>query len=199
MGIPDRSLIDLIVKFRSWISWVASDSKGFEMLTSDSKMGCCCCECNMKLSQNSYSCRSCGGWVCGKCIRGYELPVVELGSGGSMSIKWCKLCSGKRGEDVVTGRKSGGSSKKVHPAVSPLESPRESPEPPSPPPPPPCFGSSGEGIRSKSIRSDRLAHYLETREYGYSPNAIISSRSMMMLSSFSGHPSPVSVRGSPYR
>ncbi|XP_050272077.1 putative 1-phosphatidylinositol-3-phosphate 5-kinase FAB1C [Quercus robur] len=198
MGIPDRSLINLIVKFRSWFSWVASDSKGFEMLTSDSKMGCCCCECNMKLSQNSYSCRSCGRSVCGKCIRGgYELPVVELGSGGSMSIKRCKLCTGKGAEDVITGRKGGGSSKKVHPAVSPLESPRESPEPPSPPPP--CFCSSGEGIRSESIRSDQLAHYLETREYGYSPNAMISRRSMMMLSSFSGHPSPESVRRSPYR
>ncbi|KAL0000184.1 hypothetical protein SO802_019786 [Lithocarpus litseifolius] len=197
MGIPDRSLIDLIVKFRSWFSLVASDSKGFEMLTSDSKMGCCCCECKMKLSQNSYSCRSCGRWVCGKCIQDSELPVVELGSGGSMSIKWCKLCSGKRGKGVITGRKGGGSSEKVHPDVSPLESPRESPEPPSPPPP--CFCSSGEGIRSESIQSDRLAHYLETQEYGYSPNAMINSRSMMMLSSFSGHPSPVSVRRSPYR
>ncbi|XP_075633057.1 putative 1-phosphatidylinositol-3-phosphate 5-kinase FAB1C [Castanea sativa] len=197
MGIPDRSLTDLIVKFRSWVSWVASDSKGFEMLTSDSKMGCRCCECNMKLSQNSYSCRSCGRWVCGKCIRGYEVETGAGVGGGSMSIKWCNFCSGKRGEGVIMGRKGGGSSEKVHPAVSPLESPRESPEPPSPPPP--YFCRSGEGIRSESIRSDRLAHYLETREFGYSPNAMISSRSMMMLSSFSGHPSPESVRRSPYR
>ncbi|KAF3954331.1 hypothetical protein CMV_020307 [Castanea mollissima] len=176
---------------------LASDSKGFEMLTSDSKMGCRCCECNMKLSQNSYSCRSCGRWVCGKCIRGYEVEMGAGVGGGSMSIKWCNFCSGKRGEGVIMGRKGGGSSEKVHPAVSPLESPRESPEPPSPPPP--CFCRSGEGIRSESIRSDRLAHYLETREFGYSPNAMISSRSMMMLSSFSGHPSPESVRRSPYR
>lgn len=177
MGITDSSLLDLIQKVRCWISWVASKqpclSRNFEMSDKACKM---CCECKTSLTEISdrYHCQSCGGWLCGKCIRGYEFVVVESDSvkskgaeGGRGTIKSCKSCSNG-------GRKF---SEKVHPSASPQESPRESPEPPSP-----CF-------------SDHLVHYLETREYGYSPHAM-TSRSMP---SFSGHPSPVSVRHSPCR
>lgn len=160
-----------------------------------SDKGCkMCCECKTTLTEIShrYHCQSCGGWLCGKCIRGYEIVVEESDSvkskaeGGGGTIKSCKSCSnGARREG---GRKC---SEKVHPSASPQESPRESPEPPSP-----CFSERIScSMNSESIHSDHLAHYLETREYGYSPHAM-TSRSM---TSFSDHPSPVSVRHSPCR
>ncbi|KAB1208192.1 putative 1-phosphatidylinositol-3-phosphate 5-kinase FAB1C [Morella rubra] len=154
-----------------------------------------CCQCNMNLadSPHRYHCQSCGRWLCGNCIRGYDVLVLKLdmktkAEGGVGTIKSCKFCS-----DAVRlegGRKS---SEKVHPSASPQESPRESPEPPSPP----CFGGKGIGcsLNTELIQTNHLARYLETREYEYSPHAM-TSRSM---TSFSGHPSPVSIRPSPCR
>lgn len=189
MGIPDTSLTDLLQKVKSWISWGVSDlspsslSGEFQMPNNGLKM---CGECNSNFSGlfNGYHCQSCGRWSCVKCARGYESPAVAIESHGvrsngdySESIKSCKFCIGFRVKREG-GRKN---SEKVHPS----ESPRESPEPPSP-------SFSGE-----SIQSDRLAHYLESRDCGYSPLAV-SNRSRSMTS-FSAHPSPVSIRHSPSR
>ncbi|KAF5451008.1 hypothetical protein F2P56_031313 [Juglans regia] len=197
MGVPDSSLLDLIKKVRSWISWVASDklylSGEFEMSDNTCKM---CCECNTNLAgiSHRYHCQSCGRGMCGKCIR-VELSVFESYSfkskaeGGEGTIKSCRFCSD------VSLRCEGGrkSSEKVHPSASPQESPRESPEPPSPS----CFDGEriGCSMNRESNRSDHLAHYFETREYGYSPHAMARRR----ITSFSGHQSPVSVRHSPCR
>ncbi|XP_062111069.1 putative 1-phosphatidylinositol-3-phosphate 5-kinase FAB1C [Humulus lupulus] len=175
MGIPDTSLLDLIVKVKSWLYREASDiqcfSGEFEMPENGNNM---CCECHTNFSNHSqrYGCQSCGRWFCGKCIPGYESLVIE----SSGIIKFCKFCSetGMRG---VVGTKV---SEKVHPSASP----RGSPEPPSP-----CF--HGERIKcsadTESIQSDHFSRYLEVQDCGCSPHAITSG----VTSSFSAHPCPV--------
>lgn len=183
MGIPDSSLLDLIEKFRSWISWGGRDlqclSGEFEMPDNCSKM---CCECNTNFTSTShrYHCQSCGQWFCGKCIPVSGLDGLQSnGDSEGSAIEYCKFCSEVRLRREC-GRKY---SEKVHPSASP----RESPEPPSP-----CF--NGERIKctadSESIQSDRFAQYFEARDCGYSPYASGS------MTSFSDHPSPVHVHHS---
>uniref|UniRef100_A0A6N2MXB7 Uncharacterized protein n=1 Tax=Salix viminalis TaxID=40686 RepID=A0A6N2MXB7_SALVM len=101
-------------------------------------------------------------------MRGYQSNVVKSNGDFGEAIKYCKYCNG------VTVKRDGGreNNEKVHPT----DSPRGSPEPPSP------------SFSAASIQSDHLAHYLESRDCGFSPNTI-TSRS---VTSFSGHPSPVS-------
>uniref|UniRef100_A0A3N7FK44 1-phosphatidylinositol-3-phosphate 5-kinase n=2 Tax=Populus trichocarpa TaxID=3694 RepID=A0A3N7FK44_POPTR len=131
-----------------------------------------CSECHSNNNQffNGYHCQSCGKWLCFNCMRGYQ----SNGDFGE-AIKSCKFCNG------VTVKRDGGrkNSDKVHPT----DSPRGSPEPPSP------------SFSAEPIHSDRLPLYLESRDCGFSPNAI-TTRSM---TSFSAHPSPVSVRRSSSR
>ncbi|KAF3432202.1 hypothetical protein FNV43_RR26941 [Rhamnella rubrinervis] len=183
MGIPDSSLLDLIEKVRSWISWGGRDlqclSGEFEMSDNCSKM---CCECNTNFTSTShrYHCQSCGRWFCGKCMPGSGLDDLQSnGDSEGSAIKYCKFCS-----EVRLRRECG---RKYSEKVYPSASPRESPEPPSP-----CF--NGERIKctadSESIQSDRFAQYLEARDFGYSPYASGS------MTSFSAHPSPVNVRHS---
>lgn len=177
MGIPDTSLLDLIVKVRSWLYREARDlqsfSGEFEMPENGSNM---CFECHTNLSNLSHRhhCQSCGRWFCGKCIPGYESPVIE--SNGT--IKFCKYCN-EMGVRGGVGRKY---SEKVHPSASP----RESPGPPSP-----CV--KGESIKcsadTESVQSDHFSRYLDARDYGYSPYAVTSGG----VASFSAHPSPVCV------
>ncbi|KAL5553392.1 hypothetical protein UlMin_040793 [Ulmus minor] len=183
MGIPDTSLLDLIVKVRSWIYWGASDlhclSGEFEMPSNSGKM---CCECNSSLTNlcNRFHCQSCGRWFCGKCIPDYESLVIDPDGEksnsevGESTIKYCKFCSEMRLRQEVVRK----CSDKVYPSASP----RESPEPQSP-----CFG--GERIKcsidNESIQSDHFSRFVDPRDYVYSLNA---------MTSFSAHPSPVSNR-----
>lgn len=183
MGIPDRSLPDLIEKVRSWISRGTSDFRSLsgelDMPGNSCKM---CCDCNTDTSGigHRYHCQSCGRWICGKCIQGGEWDGLKSSNEvGENTIKFCKFCS-----QVILRREGGRKcSEKVHPSASP----RESPEPPSP-----CF--SGETIKcsadDESTQSDHLSQYLEARDIGYSPHAVKS------MTSFSSHPSPVAVRPS---
>ncbi|XP_015578964.3 putative 1-phosphatidylinositol-3-phosphate 5-kinase FAB1C [Ricinus communis] len=166
MGIPDTSLTDLLVKVKSWISWGASDLPSSSLSCELDQMPKMCCECNTNFTAglcNGYNCRSCGRWLCVKCAVIEESQVVKSNGDHSEGIKSCKFCNG------IPMRREGGrkSSEKVYPS----DSPRESPEPPSP-------SYSGE-----SVQSDRLSHYLESRDCGYSPLAV-SSRSM---TSFTAH------------
>ncbi|KAM1520668.1 hypothetical protein ACFX10_011018 [Malus domestica] len=184
MGIPDRSLLDQIDQVRSWISGGSSYlrvlSGEFDMPCNGCKM---CCDCNTNTTGIGprYHCQSCGRWICGKCIQGSEWDGIEISDeDGESSIKFCKFCS------LARLRKEGGrkNSEKVHPSASP----RESPEPPSP-----CC--SGETVKcyadnDESIRGDHFVKILEAHDCGYSPHA---ERSM---TSFSSHPSPISVRQS---
>ncbi|XP_015882443.3 putative 1-phosphatidylinositol-3-phosphate 5-kinase FAB1C [Ziziphus jujuba] len=188
MGIPDSSLLDLIEKVRSWISWGRRDlqclSGGFEMPDNCSKM-CCECHTNFTNTCHRFHCQSCGQWFCGKCIPHHGLDSLKGNAEGEESIiKFCKLCS-EISLRKECERKYG---EKVHPSVSP----RESPEPPSP-------SFSGERIKcsadGESIQSDHFARYIEARDYGYYPHAMTSGS----MSSFSAHPSPVHVRRSSSR
>ncbi|KAK1551915.1 hypothetical protein Q3G72_007192 [Acer saccharum] len=178
MGIPDSSLLDLIEKVRSWISWRASDLSclpgEFEMPQNGCKM--CCCECAAKFSEscNVYHCQSCGRWLCGNCCNDQSSSGAVVSS--RESTKSCRFCDGIISARHGCGRKY---CEKVHPSVSP----RESPEPPSP--------SSSIEQKGERGQSDRLAHYLESRDCGNSPQAV-TSRSKSMTS-FSAHPSPISV------
>lgn len=183
MGIPDRSLLDLIEKVKSWVSRRARESRclsgEFDMPSNGCKM---CCDCNTNTTDigHRYHCQSCGRWICGKCIQGCEWGGIKSNDEVGESItKFCKFCSRVRLRRE-SGRKY---SEKVHPSASP----RESPEPPSP-----CF--SGETVKcsvdNESIHSDQFSKFLEARDCGYSPHAV---RSMTM---FSSHPSSISVRRS---
>lgn len=179
MGIPDNSLLDLILKVRPWLYWGgASDLQRFsgELEMPDKSCNMCCeCHANFTDAFHRYHCQSCGRWFCGKCILGSESHRVE--TNGNL-VSCCKLCSEMQVRREV-GRKY---SEKVHPSVSP----RESPEPPSP-----CFG--GERIKcpagGESVQSDHFSRYIEARDYGHSPHAVASGS----VTSFSAHPSPVSV------
>lgn len=180
MGIPDTSVLDLIVKVGSWLhlggaSYLQCISGEFEMRNSGNNT-CGDCHINFTDMCHRYHCQSCGRWFCGKCI-----PAFESSNGGLVSesvIKYCKSCSEIRGRREV-GRKY---SEKVHPSASPCGSP----EPPSP-----CF--SGERIKcpvgSESIQNDKFSRYLDARDCGFSPHAATCGS----VTSFIAHPSPVSI------
>ncbi|KAG7586624.1 Phosphatidylinositol-4-phosphate 5-kinase core [Arabidopsis thaliana x Arabidopsis arenosa] len=110
MGIPDGSLLDLIVKVRSWITLDSSDSlclssskQGFETMPIVSKM---CHDCGTKVEQG-YCCLSCGSCWCKSCSDSTEESKMKL----------CRECDGEVHE--LRGK----SYDKVHP--------RDSPDPPS--------------------------------------------------------------------
>ena len=197
MGTHDSSIKDLIEKVRSWISWGASDlscfvGEEFGMLNNGVCKKMCCCECDMKFVDefsHRYCCQNCGRWLCSKCVERYEIPVVVVDQSDSvkgnttdfsrmMSVKSCKFCC----DGVNTRRESGG--RKYYEKVHPSESPLESPEPPSP-----C------SVNSESIKNDNLAQYLEARDCGFSLHTLTGKS----MTSFSTHPSPVSIRQSPCR
>lgn len=177
MGIPDSSLLDLIEKVRSWISWGGSDlqvlSDKIDMLNNSScKM---CCECNRNFNEMStkYNCKSCGRWLCGKCIRGCDLlPDLESDNPEFRdTVSCCKFCS----DDV--NMKHEGQRKciqKVHPSASPQESPRQSPEPPSP-----SFSVLSERTSSPLNcdlnQRNHFERYFQNQDYGYYPYSMASS------------------------
>nr|XP_016464783.1 PREDICTED: putative 1-phosphatidylinositol-3-phosphate 5-kinase FAB1C isoform X1 [Nicotiana tabacum] len=173
MGVPDSSLLDLIEKVRTWISWVMSDPTslaGRRKMDADSCKTCY--ECKMKFTDSylKFHCLSCSRVFCNDCVRIFgSSDVVASGSGESESlvraavdIKTCKFCS-----DLSNCHKS---TRKFSDKVYPSESPRESPEPPSP-----------------DFSSDRFD--------GYSPH----DASKSSFTAFSSHPSSVSLRHSPSR
>ncbi|KAK6122362.1 hypothetical protein DH2020_043872 [Rehmannia glutinosa] len=98
MGIPDSSLVDLIEKVKSWISWGNSDSnctsRGLEMTDNN----CCHCEVNILNSCLKYHCQSCGRLLCGKCVEGLaSLDVagpsrLKETTRAVFNIKTCKFC-----------------------------------------------------------------------------------------------------------
>ncbi|XP_057753345.1 putative 1-phosphatidylinositol-3-phosphate 5-kinase FAB1C [Arachis stenosperma] len=196
MGIPDSSLLDLIEKLRNWVSWGGSDlsclSEKFDMLNSGCKM---CCECNRNLTeiaQQKYNCKSCGRWLCAKCVRGYDLvPNAESGNNGfgETTIRSCKFCSGANNNNSNRVLKY---SEKVHPSASPQESPRQSPEPPSP-----CFSVESERISSpintELNQGNHFERYLHDHDCGYYPQSMTRrmSSSGTLASSVSIHQSTI--------
>ncbi|KAL2344760.1 hypothetical protein Fmac_006045 [Flemingia macrophylla] len=197
MGIPDSSLLDLIEKVRSWVSWGGSDlcclSEKFDMLNSGYKM---CCECNRNFSemtQQKYNCKSCGRWLCGKCIQGCDLSNLESDNTGLReTISSCKYCSDANRRMCYEDQRK--CSEKVHPSVSPQESPRQSPEPPSP-----CFSVESDRISSplnaELNQGTHFDRYLHDHDNGYYPYSVVN-KSMTLSSS---HPSLVSTQPSTFR
>ncbi|CAH8337426.1 unnamed protein product [Eruca vesicaria subsp. sativa] len=115
MGIPDGSLLDLIVKVRSWITSDPSDSslylsssKNFETMPIISKM---CNDCGANLHQGGYYCLSCGHLWCKSC---YSESDTEERQEDCKRL--CRECDG----EVLELRGKGYD--KVHP--------RDSPDPP---------------------------------------------------------------------
>ncbi|KAK3040728.1 hypothetical protein RJ639_029250, partial [Escallonia herrerae] len=171
MGIPDSSLLDLIIKVRSWISWGISDQSSLcsesEMAENHCKM-CCNCEKNFDEAYLKYHCQRCGRMFCVNCVRGYE-SLCGSASGDTMvtreaglDLKSCNFCS-----DLNTRHKGG---RKYSDKIYPSESPRGSPEPPSP-----C---------SSAERFDGCSVHDVTRN---------------SVASFTSHPSPASVDRYPSR
>ncbi|KAL0877824.1 hypothetical protein Bca101_027530 [Brassica carinata] len=113
MGIPDGSLLDLIVKVRSWITSDPSDSslcysssKHFEtMMPIISKM---CNDCGTNLHHGGYYCLSCGRLWCKSCYS--ESDTEERQEDFK---KLCRECDG----EVLELRGKGYD--KVHPRDSP--------------------------------------------------------------------------------
>lgn len=114
MGIPDGSLLDLIVKVRSWItsdpsvsSLCYSSSQHFETMPIVSKM---CNDCRgANLHHGGYYCLSCGRLWCKSCYSESDRQEDYK--------KLCRECDG----EVLELREKGYD--KVHP--------RDSPDPPS--------------------------------------------------------------------
>ncbi|KAI9084110.1 hypothetical protein K1719_033908 [Acacia pycnantha] len=166
MGIPDSSLLDLIEKLRSWVSWRGSDlqvlSVKSDMLNNSREM---CCECNRNLNEmsNKYNCKSCGRWLCWKCMQDSDFPDLQSDNPGFReTVNSCKFCSGD-------DRKYEGQRKcveKVHPSASPQDSPRQSPEPPSP-----CFSVQSERISSplnwNLNQGNNFERYFIDQDYRY--------------------------------
>ncbi|XP_060214639.1 putative 1-phosphatidylinositol-3-phosphate 5-kinase FAB1C isoform X1 [Lycium barbarum] len=115
MGVPDSSVLDLIEKVRTWISWGKSDRTDMDVNSCKN-----CYECKMKFTDSclKFHCLSCNRVFCRDC------GVHIFGSSDVFDIKSCKFCS-----DQSNCNKS---SRKFCDKIYPSESPRESPEPPSP-------------------------------------------------------------------
>lgn len=132
-GIPYSSLLDLIQKVRSWISWGTGDltscSGDFKMANN---IGRICCDCLMNLAKSCirYQCEKCGRMLCENCVQANgSFGVVASGDSKSnaeagFDMKSCKFCSDIRNRNKHGRRYS----EKIHPS----DSPRQSPEPPSP-------------------------------------------------------------------
>lgn len=187
MGIPDSSLLDLIQKVRSWVSWGGVDlSDNFDMLNRVCKM---CCECNREfnfneMTQCKYNCKSCGRWLCGLCINGCDdVPNLDESNKSDFreTLHPCKFCSDAKSKKMCESHRRK-CIEKVHPANSPQESPRESPEPLSP-----CF-SVEIGELNQGNQFERHFH---DQDCAYYPHSMIN-RSMNSprshLSLVSTHP-----------
>lgn len=148
MGIPDRSLSDIIEKVRSWIPW-GSDlvSREFWMPDNSCRM---CYECDSRFTVFNcrHHCRSCGRVFCSKCMQ------VTDGSDESDQLKFCKFCFRAIGQEVLAecdGRFN-------IPLLPPVLE----------------FGRDKLSI-SRSFQSDRLAQFLEVQPGCSSPLAAASS------------------------
>ncbi|GMI75161.1 FORMS APLOID AND BINUCLEATE CELLS 1C [Hibiscus trionum] len=185
MGIPDTPVFDLIRKVRSWFSWGGSY---LSCLTGDEfgmlKKGVCrnnsYCECDMEFVDDEFSnrchCQNCGRWLCSKCVERYKSSVMididqsyNTKGNGFSGMMSTKFCNFCC-DGVSKRRESGG--RKYCEKVHPSESPRVSLELPSP-----CSVSS------------------EARDCGFSIQSVTSQS----MTSFSTHPSSVSIRQSPCR
>lgn len=185
MRKPDTSFLDLIQKFRLWIS---GGVDSVERTISGNSSCERCCEGHMDSTGESRRChcQSCGRYLCERYTQGSE-PALVLDSGGSkhgeaggvVGIKHCKLCAESKVR--TEGRKQ--YCEKVHP--------RDSPEPPSP-----CFSSEkmDTSVNSESIQSD-LAQFLDSQGNLCSPHGVITGG----MASVAAHLAPVSLRCSPSR
>ncbi|GAB4828783.1 hypothetical protein Ancab_018444 [Ancistrocladus abbreviatus] len=189
MGVPDNSLLDLIHKRKSLVSWTRVDSSSvcaraeFRMAENGWQI---CNECEVKLTEfcHKYNCRGCGKLLCGACVRSSGSLVIIAAAGGlndddqvERVIKSCKFCSK--------------ASKRHNEKIYPSESPRESPEPP------PTSSGVEKICHDNNVKmiNDDCGHTYEVLEHGFSSNVISSSS----LTSAPGRLSPISVCHSPIR
>ena len=169
MGVPDTSFLDLIDRVNYWISWGTSDLTSFSSEFEIPDNKRKMC-CECELTLTD-TCRKYHCQGCGRVLCGN--CVWGFGSSGIVSGDMKSTVNA--GVDIKSCKFCSDTSirnerdRKYSDKIYPSESPPQSPEPPSP-----CF--SGERLD------------------GYSPGAMRSS-----ISSFTGHPSPVSVRRSPSR
>lgn len=181
----DTSFLDLIQKFRLWISGGVDSVERTISINSSCER---CCEGHMNSAGESRRChcQSRGKYLCERCTRGSEpAPVLDSGgskhgeAGGVIGIKHCKLCA----ESKVRTEGWKKYCEKVHP--------RDSPEPPSP-----SFSSEkmDTSVNSESIQSD-LAQFLDSQENLFARHGVITSG----MASVTAHLAPVSVRCSPSR
>ncbi|RZC61333.1 hypothetical protein C5167_023081 [Papaver somniferum] len=188
MGIPDRSLLDLIEKVRSWVPWGVSDISGvsqeFCVPLPDSCM--MCLECKTRVTEFSFKfrCNRCGRVMCGNCLQ--EKKTFFGASDGLRSSvedeeNICKFClQDGDGHDGM-----GDFSETIDPS-----SPRQSPEREFN-----CYDGdkSNNNNSTKPYQSDHLARFLEAQYHGSSPHTMGSS------SSSADHLSPISFRHSSSR
>ncbi|CAA3031320.1 1-phosphatidylinositol-3-phosphate 5-kinase FAB1C [Olea europaea subsp. europaea] len=125
MGIPDNSILDLVEKARSWISWAKS---GQNSTSGGLQIKSCkiCSQCDSSILESSlnYHCQNCGRVLCGNCARERASGHLEEKTETVFDIKFCKFCLELGPRSSYARMYSG----KVHPA----ESPSQNPESPSP-------------------------------------------------------------------
>ncbi|KAF8399016.1 hypothetical protein HHK36_014883 [Tetracentron sinense] len=186
MGIPHTSLLDLIKKVRSWISWGGSDLSGVskEFWMSDNSCSMCC-ECNMHFTKftRRYHCQICDRVLCGKCVPGIGASVFALDGSrstienGGEYLKFCKFCfQASSGHEVGRGHNW-----IIDPSASPRRNSKEELS---------CLSNEMFNDRnySKPFQSDHFSHFLEAQQHGSSSHTMTSSS----VASSRDHPSPVS-------
>ncbi|XP_042025599.1 putative 1-phosphatidylinositol-3-phosphate 5-kinase FAB1C isoform X2 [Salvia splendens] len=120
MATHSSTLVNLIAKIRSWMSWGDSQSK----TTENNCNGFCHCGASALNSRIKYRCLSCGRWWCGKCVQGIASLDVAAPSRSNenteaiFDIKTCKLCF----ELGPIGKSTQRCSSKVYPFASPGQS-----------------------------------------------------------------------------
>lgn len=170
MGIPDRSLSDLIRKVRSWMGGeLRRSSRQFWMPDGSSRL---CYECDSCFSflNRRHHCRSCGRLFCGKCMQNDSV----LGDDGER-VKFCKFCFRAIGQEAMADEYD---CRLDYPLLTQ------------------AFGYSDDELGScRSFRSESLVGFLEAQQGFSSPLAAASSSTASSLDPLS----PISLRRSVIR
>lgn len=186
MGIPNSSILDLIEKVRSWISWEGSDlfcfSSAIQMSENNHEKMCCHCNSTVADFNLRYHCQRCKRVLCGNCRD--SSPAVSQSNDAirndesSEFVNACKFC--------VRRERRREYSEKIYPSASPRQSPVT--------PLPSCFnGERFDGANQS--QNDRFASLFEAGEFSYSSQAMGNSS----VSSSTCYPSPGSAHRSPIR
>lgn len=150
MGVPERSLSDLIEKVTTWIRGdLRGISREFWMPDGSCRM-CYECDSHFTLFNRRHHCRSCGRLFCGKCMQN-----DSGGSDDGEQVKFCKFCFQAIGQEAMAEEFD-------HRLGLPSRMQ--------------AFGHDDDKLDScRSFRSESLTGFLEAQRGFSSPHAVASS------------------------